>query len=280
MQLVLVMFLLIFINTAFASEHGENVAEKETSLLADRARLLLIDLNKGNYANIGGIEAIHLVTEQAIKISANIANNNTLEIGSGFGGAANVLQQEGFKQIWGIDIDISAIEYSKQHYPDVQFAVADATKLTDIFEDEFFSFVYMFNVAHAIEDKVAMLQKIKAVCKKNAVLAIVDYTLKDPTYADEITGLAGDKITPLNLDKFKTLLAILGWEVVENTYITEKYKHWHQKLLTKIDSQQNMIIARGYSLEEIKLLQDNLLHMLSLMNENKVGGTILFAKKL
>ena len=41
-----------------------------------------------------------------------------------------------------------------------------------------------------------------------------------------------------------------------------------------------MLIASGYSVEEIKLVQDNLLHMLSLMNENKLGGTILFAKKL
>jgi hypothetical protein len=41
-----------------------------------------------------------------------------------------------------------------------------------------------------------------------------------------------------------------------------------------------MLIAKGYSVEEIKFVQNNFLHMLSLMNENKLGGSILLAKKL
>jgi len=277
----LLIFLTITYNSAFASVHGADTEpKKESPAFADKSRLLINELSKINDTHIGGVEAIHLILEQALQMSPNIANKNILDIGCGFGGTANFLQKEGFKQIWGIDIDASAIEYSKQHYPDVQFTVADATKLTAVFEDEFFSFVYMFNVAYAIDDKAAMLQKIKAVCKQGAVLAIFDYALKDPSYADAIIDITGAKIPPLNIDKLKTLLVILGWEVVENTDITEKYKSWYKNLLARIDSQKEMLIASGYSVEEIKLVQDNLLHMLSLMNENKLGGTILFAKKL
>ena len=173
-----------------------------------------------------------------------------------------------------------AINHAKEQYPNVQFAVADVTKLTDIFEDEFFSFVYMFNVVHAIRDKAAMLQKIKSVCKKGAILAVFDYNLKDPSKDKTLTDSAGLPLRPINLDEFKLLLEVIGWEIIEISDISDNYIDWYIKLLQKIDAETPMIKAIGYSKKDIKTVKNKFAHLLSLIYKGKLGGTILLARKV
>ncbi len=262
-----------------ASGHGGS-GEDKAPAIEDKSRLLLSIMKEGNYSHIGGIEAINFLTSKAIKIDPNIESGNSLDVGCGFGGAAGFLQDSGFSNMWGIDIDEKAIEHSKHTYPNVNFATADATKLTDIFEDEFFSFVYMLNVANEIPDKAAMLQKIKSVCKDGSILAIFDYTLADPNNKEELLDHAGLAMHPINLDYLNTLLRVIGWEVIETTDITSNYQQWYTRILDKVADRKDMIKATGYSDEEIQLVQDNFKHILKLMNDGKINGTILIAKKV
>lgn len=260
---------------------GGGGAEEDTApVIEDKSKLLLSIMKEGHYSHVGGIEAINLLTSRAIKINPNIENGNSLDVGCGFGGTAGFLQDSGFSNMWGIDIDEKAIEHSKHNYPNVNFATADATKLTDMFENEFFSFVYMFNVASEIPDKAALLQKIKSVCKDGSILAIFDYTLADPKNKEELLDHAGLPIYPINMEHLNLLLRVIGWEVIETTDITSNYQQWYTQTLEKISSRKDMLKATGYSDAEIQLVQDNFNHMLKLMKDGKINGTILIAKKV
>lgn len=259
---------------------GSSAEEDKAPVIEDKSKLLLSIMKEGNYSHVGGIEAINLLTSRAIKINPNIENGNSLDVGCGFGGTAGFLQDSGFSNMWGIDIDEEAIEHSKHNYPNVNFATADATKLTDMFENEFFSFVYMFNVASEIPDKAAMLQKIKSVCKDGSILAIFDYTLAAPKNKEELLDHTGLAMHPINMDYLNMLLRVIGWEVIETTDITSNYQQWYTQTLEKISSRKDMLKATGYSDAEIQLVHDNFKHMLKLMNDGKINGTILIAKKV
>ena len=112
------------------------------------------------------------------------------------------MQKEGYNKIWAIDINEKMIKEAAIQYPSINFQVADVTELTKIFEDDFFEFIYSFNVTHAIKDKVSMLQRLKAISKKGTILAIFDYYLKDENSTDVIKNLSGNDMFPIKLSNF------------------------------------------------------------------------------
>ncbi len=267
----------------FAGGHGggaDEAKEEAALLVKGRVKKLIQTLREGNFAHSGGAEAINLFNSKIILKVPNIKEGSSLEIGCGTGAAAYFMQKEGYSNIWAIDINEKLIEEAKHNYPSVKFKVADVTKLTKIFEDEFFSFIYSFNVVHALKDKVSMLQRLKAISKEGAILAIFDYYLKDKSSSDTIKSLSGSNMFPIKLDKFKMMMKILGWEIIEENDVTEKYKFWYNAMLTKIEAKIDMLKAGGYTDEEINLVVERYKHLLEAMESGTLGGIILIAKKI
>jgi ubiquinone/menaquinone biosynthesis C-methylase UbiE len=190
------------------------------------------------------------------------------------------MQKKGYKNIWAIDINKGRIEKAKSKYPSINFKVADVTKLTSTFEDEFFSLMLSFNVSHAVEDKVSMLQRLKAISKEGAILAIFDYYLKDETSLDDIKSLSGKKMYPIKLSHFKMMMKIVGWEIIEESEVTDKYKFWYNAMLEKIAARADMIKGLGYTDDEIKIVIEKFQHLLEAIDTGKLGGIILIAKKV
>jgi len=138
----------------------------------------------------------------------------------------------------------------------------------------------MFDVAHAIEDKLSLLQRIKAVSKKSSLLAIIDYNLKDEDGAEKLTDNSGIAIYALNLKKLTPLMKYIGWEIVEEVDVTEAYKSWYLSILEKINLSKDELLSNGYSEEEITFIQDKFKFLLNMINEGKLGGVIIIARKL
>ena len=100
-------------------------------------------LNMSILAIIMGIlggKLLYIITE----LSSIIYDPSLLmDVGSGFGNDANFVYDEGFRNIWGIDIDEEAVKYAGERYPEINFKKGDALKVNDLFEEEFFDFVYL-----------------------------------------------------------------------------------------------------------------------------------------
>ena len=49
----------------------------------------------------------------------------------------------------------------------------------------------------------------------------------------------------------------LGWDIIEETDVTDKYKFWCNAVINKIKHSADMIKASGYTEEEISLYIEN-----------------------
>jgi ubiquinone/menaquinone biosynthesis C-methylase UbiE len=280
-QIIKIIFLFIYIfhaNYAFAAENEE---ASQTEAVKDKSRFLLATINEGNFPNIGGMEEVSLVLDKVISVNSQLFKGNSLEIGGGYGGIANFLKiHHNYAKIQAIDLDEEAVKYAQENYPDIAFKAADATKLTNIFENDYFDFAYMFDVAHGIVDKLSLLQRIKHVSKQDALLAIIDYNSKDEQAPEKVSTSSGQTVYPLNLKKLIPLMEYIGWEILETADITDSYKTWYSSILEKINSSKNDLLSSGYSEAEIKLIQDKFNSLLTMINEGKLGGIIIIARKL
>ena len=125
-----------------------------------------------------------------------------------------------------------------------------------------------------------MLQRLKAISKRGATLAIFDYYLKDENSTDAIKNLSGKDMFPIKLSHFKMIMKVLGWEIIEETEVTEKYKLWHKASLAKIETSTDMLKGKNYTDEEIKLVVERFQHLLDAIESERLGGIILIAKKI
>lgn len=277
---LIIISLVMPINIA-AGAGGVDIAKEEAALL-DREKLkqLIQSMRDGNYTHTGGAEAINLLSNKALLKNPSIKEGNSLEIGCGTGAASDFMSKKGYHNIWAIDINKKLIEEAKSSYPNVNFKVADVTKLTKTFEDEFFSFMFSFNVAHAVKDKVAMLQRLKAISKEGAILAIFDYYQKDETTQELFKNLSGKQMFPIKLSNFKIMMKILGWEIIEETDITRKYKFWYNAMIDKIEAKADMLKANEYNEKETSLSIEKTQYVLDSIESDKLGGIILIAKKI
>jgi len=259
---------------------GDKAKEGVPLVTKARVKEIIQILREENFPHSGGAEAINILNSKLIQLAPDIQEVNSLEIGCGAGAASDFMQKEGYNNLWAIDINEKSIKEAKMNYPSINFQVADVTKLTKIFEEDFFEFIYSFNVAHAVNDKVSMLQRLKAISKKGTILAIFDYYLKDENSKDAIKNLSGKNMFPIKLSNFKMMMRILGWEIIEEEEVTDKYKFWHKEMLEKIKERADMLRAKNYTDDEIKFVVERFQHLLDAIESERLGGIILIAKKI
>jgi ubiquinone/menaquinone biosynthesis C-methylase UbiE len=264
-----------------SGESEEDIAKAEAALITkQRVKEIILALREGGFSHSGGYEAIRLLNNSIISNAPHIKDGRSLEIGCGNGAAAYIMQKKGYNDVWAIDINKKQIDKAISQYPSINFKVADVTNLTSTFEDEFFSLIFSFNVTHAVEDKVSMLQRLKAISKDGAIFAIIDYYQKDEDSAEEINSLSGKKMYPIKLSNFKKMMKILGWKIIEESDVTDKYKFWHNSMLEKIAARADMLKGMGYTKDEITIVIEKLQHLLDAIDSGKLGGVLLIAKKV
>lgn len=240
------------------------------------ARQLLCHLRGGDYAHAGDKAAVDMVIERALALSPDIQSGPCLDVGSGFGGTAAYIGQLHFNSIHGIDLDEAAVMYAKEQYPQINFIAGDALKVSESFEQGAFTFLYMFNVSYAIEDKVALLQQLHAVAKSGALLAIFDYTtLQSPL---RMNDLAGKPMHPIVVDQFLDDCRKTDWNVIEVKDVTQSYIMWYQDLLEKLE-RESPALLENYSDSDISRVKKTFTFLLDELKKGQIGGGILYLKK-
>jgi 2-polyprenyl-3-methyl-5-hydroxy-6-metoxy-1,4-benzoquinol methylase len=240
------------------------------------ARLLLANLRGGDYAHAGDREAIDIVLEKVLALSPKIQKGACLDVGSGLGGTANYIYNLGFHSIYGIDLDQAAIEYAKQCYQHIHCLAANANDVTKLFNEEFFSFIYMFNVLYAIEDKSFLLKNLYDVAKPGAILVLFDYTTEQISFS--LKDLAGKPMHPIRLKELGKNLKDAGWKIIEIHDLSSHFLRWYRDLLDKIEKEQELLSSQ-FSEVDINKVKTTFNTIYEWLNTSQLGGAVIYARK-
>lgn len=239
----------------------------------NKARLLLAKVRGGDYTHAGEREAVYLVME---KLPPELKQGHCLDVGCGLGGTANDVYNLGFKHVWGIDRDGDAISYARSHYPEIKFFEAEAEKAATLFQPSFFSFVYLFNVLYAIEDKKTVLKALAAVAKPGAMLAIFDYT--EGGRPAGLIDLEGGPTYPIHTDRLKKDLDASGWELLEIVDLSKRYITWYKALLKKL-SEKREVLSQEFAKADVERVERTFKTLLSLLESSSLGGAVVYARR-
>src|SRR5690348_12741659 len=91
-----------------------------------------------------------------------------LDVGCGLGGTAHYLQQQGYGQVLGIDIDESVLAHARQRYPECQFQLADAMKAADLKFQQRFEVIYFFSSFFSIPQQPVCLENMHRLAGEKA----------------------------------------------------------------------------------------------------------------
>ena len=243
----------------------------------NQTRLILAELRGGDFAHAGDKEAIDIVLAKLKQDFPKVLEGNCLDVGCGSGGTADYFVKHGFKNVWGIDVDKAVIDYAKSKYKGVEFLNADALSLSLKFNRDFFSFLCLFNVLYAIEDKDSVLWQLAHVASPGAILMIFDFS--SPEGADPLLDLAGKSMRPIDTKTIKQQLHEAGWEVLEIRDLSGNFIVWYEQLLKKLAEKQEEL--RGHFLEkDIAKFSATYVHILHQLRKKTLGGVLIYAKRI
>ncbi len=243
----------------------------------NQARLILSELRGGDFTHAGDKEAIDIVIAKIKHAFPELLEGNCLDVGCGFGGTADYLINQGFKNVWGIDVDKSVIDYAKSKYKGIEFLISDASSLSLKFNRDFFSFVYLFNVLYAIEDKNSVLWQLANISQPGAILMIFDFSSTESN--ESILDLTGKPMRPIYTKGIKQQLHESGWEVLEVRDLSGNFIVWYEQLLQKLEEKKQEL--KGHFLEkDIAKFSATYVHILHHLRRKTLGGILIYAKRI
>lgn len=234
-------------------------------------KLVLAAVRGDNFTHAGESEAIDMVLQNLVKDPAQ----QLLDVGSGLGGTAAYIQNKGFGQVTGIDIDANMISYANANYPGVNFYHHDVAKSKELFTLNQFDAVYHFNSFYAFAAQDESLRNLNYITKPSGKMVIFDYLALE-NY-DKINPFSTDHIfTPV--DPINTLkrLEACNWEVDEFQDLSAKYLEWYQVLVTKLEDMRQDLVNQ-FGVAEVEHVHNNFTHLIKAIAEKKLGGCVIYA---
>lgn len=241
-------------------------------------RLLLSELRGGDYAHPGDEEAIDLVLKKIYILNPQAKSGTVLDVGCGFGGTLQYLKQQGFKKLYGIDINEDSILYAKKKYSDIQFEVLDALNVDAFFLKKTFDLIILFNSIYAIQDKSKLLQVLGNIANPGAVLVVFDYSIPNPQEMLAVYDFAGKEMEPINLPQFLNDLNAAGWKFQGQADLSQQFIIWYNVFLTNLRHRRDALLNQ-YSKEDIKKVENTFSYFLSRLESKDMGGVVIYAQK-
>lgn len=233
---------------------------------------LLARVRGRDFAHAGEEEAIQLTWEKLPKNPAHLC----LDAGCGRGGTAAAIQNWGWGQVTGIDIDETSIAEAQVSYPDVTFQASDIARVGEILP-ETFDVIYAFNAVYAFPDQAAALRSLRRAGKAHGRLAIFDYIDRGTFREGEFFQKPETHLwQPLVPDKLPGLLENAGWRLTEYREINEDYRRWYAGLVERFDRQREELL-REFSEELVNYASDYYRLMFSAVERGELGGAIVYA---
>ena len=247
------------------------------SLRNYRGKKLVSFLRNDDYAHAGEEESIIRVIHKFPKNP----HRTILDVGCGLGGTAQFIQENGWGQVTGIDIEKESIEYAKKHYPTIEFYVSDVVECDKILPDKKFDLICLFNAFYAFQDQKTALIALSNIAHKLSSLVIFDYS--DPM-VDSINPLfrESSKTTtcfkPVKISTIKSELLSAGWVLSEIIDISHDYARWYASLLNKLSDNKEFIIS-AYSQAAYDKAHKAYSEIYHATINKTLGGIIIYAAK-
>lgn len=243
-------------------------------------RLLLAKIRNGDFSHPGETEAIDIVLTKISKIrnaDPLIQIKKILDVGCGLGGTADYIRTHTPHDIYGIDIDETALNHAKLYYPKINLFKCNVMDVNKLFNKNEFDIIYMFNVFYAFTDQKNSLARLSSIAKPGAILAIFDYTQAKKTNF-QIKDLAGKEINPIHLEDLKTWLDENGWDLIEITDISDKYEKWYSNFLENLESKKITLLNEfaEAAFNQVNHTFSSLFHQIK--NKN-IGGSIIYGQR-
>jgi Methylase involved in ubiquinone/menaquinone biosynthesis len=220
-----------------------------------------------DFAHAGETESIDFVFQQL----QPQRSWNVLDIGCGRGGTAHYVNEQGWGQVVGVDIDEPSIEYAQAKFPQLKFVVGAMETVGTQFPQQF-DLIYSFNVFYASNDKRAAMASFRKAAKPGAMLCIFDYIYHRPEGALPEVFL-GQR--PATDEEFTTFAQEASWQIEKNENLDAKYIEWYSRFLAKFD---DPALSRGYSKEVIDGVRAKYAELLASIESGTLGGVLFLAR--
>lgn len=235
---------------------------------------ILALVREGDFAHAGEEEAIALAMAPVPKDP----DRRILDAGCGRGGTAAYMQEHGWGQVTGIDIEPKAIDYANATFPDATFLHCDIGEVATRLEGDF-DLITLFNVFYALPEHAAALRALASCAKANARLVIFDYV--DPGPYKDAPMMDGDirfLPNPVKLDNLADTLQSGGWQLQSVKDLSADYARWYEALVAKIEAKRDGIeaLADRDIYEHVLGLYSGLL---ADVRDRRLGGAVIYAEK-
>lgn len=243
----------------------------------NQKKLLLAHIRNGDYAHAGEEEAIEL----AMLAIPKSTNQFLLDIGCGLGGTANYLNINGWGDVTAIDNNHEVIDYARNKYPNISFNHCDVLNIKNAFNNKKFDIVYSFNAFFCFQFQKASLQAMNLVSKKNAILIIFDYTSHLPNVninPFDNQSSYKNQFFPINLSIFSETLLETGWRLEHNIDLTEKFQHWYQNIIEKMNYHE-MELVHSFGQNTFSEIHTSYTKLLELIKKGIISGSVIRARK-
>jgi phosphoethanolamine N-methyltransferase len=196
----------------------------------------------GAFAHAGETEAIDLALAG---ISKN-PNRAVLDAGCGLGGTAEYVQQHGWGQVTGFDIDATSVERAKARFPNCTFVPSDVGAVGQLWQ-EVFDLIYCFNTFYAFPHQTAALRELAKVARPGATLIIFEYTDPNRRYETSTFSRREDASfwQPIYAPTLETMAIEAGWKVDAFSDLTKDYLRWYNVLVHLIEERRDEVVS-GY----------------------------------
>jgi len=238
-------------------------------------KTILSFLRQDDYAHAGEEEAI----EKVMRVFLPDNKRLVLDVGCGLGGTAKFIENRGWGEVVGVDIDPEAIAYAKTTYPHLKFYVGNAEEIDQALPSNHrkFDLICLFNVFYAVKNQLATLKALWNVAHPNARLVIFDYVFLDKKNSNIVVRRRKEDITNQgHQDDFFTMAAEAHWKIDEMQEIDNEYKMWYRNLLTKIANNKDAIIKR-FGNEAFITAKNTYSDIYQALENKTLGGTIIYA---
>jgi SAM-dependent methyltransferase len=199
---------------------------------------ILALVREGDYAHPGEEAAIDLVMRDFVPDRKRLI----LDVGCGWGGTANYLQERGWGQVVGFDLDAAAIAYAQATDPQVQFLTCDVYEASARLAGPF-HLLCLFTTFYALPDQQAALRQLRRVAAPQGWLIIFDYLdLTEDGNTLPIREEEGAVWNPLKLQGLEPRFAAAGWTILKVDDISPKFGEWYADLVSRIAARKKQIV--------------------------------------
>ncbi len=222
-------------------------------------------LREGDYAHAGGEEAILQVFS---KISKD-PNRSLLDVGCGIGGTAHFLNQNGWGNVLGLDIDPDNISFAHNKYSQHEFIECDVVNASQKLKRTF-DIMYCINSFYAFPDKITALKSLRRLASEKTQLIIFDYVLRQGTAAAVEEGVP----TNVSEQQLRSLLESTGWTVMDTMDVSSDYDRWYSELVLRIHSKKEQI-TKQFGADWFEYVVKTYSNILTAIREGRLGGVIV-----